>query len=149
LPALAVAVYKGVLFSTSSQPGWKDARWLGAYLTNSTIVLGCGELLVLSIVMGQEGAVMALRPALALLLVLNFVTTILLFIDVHGALAQTRTRRELFWLSVLVVGPGLALPLCLMAVTSSWISVVAVMSLALGAVVVRHEIVLLPHRQVD
>ena len=35
VPALGSAVYKGVLFSTSSQPGWKDARWLGGYLTNS------------------------------------------------------------------------------------------------------------------
>src|SRR5262245_24649662 len=32
--AFATAAYKGVLFSTSAQPGWQDARWLGAYLTN-------------------------------------------------------------------------------------------------------------------
>ena len=35
--------YKGVLFSTSSQPGWKDARWLGGYLINSALVLGCAR----------------------------------------------------------------------------------------------------------
>src|ERR1700733_1423786 len=35
LPALGSMVYKGVLFSTSSQPAWKDARWLGGYLVNS------------------------------------------------------------------------------------------------------------------
>src|SRR5207237_3572590 len=31
LPALGSAVYKGVLLSTNAQPGWRDARWLGAY----------------------------------------------------------------------------------------------------------------------
>ena len=31
VPAFASAVYKGVLFSTTAQPIWKDARWLGAF----------------------------------------------------------------------------------------------------------------------
>src|SRR5499433_1440310 len=49
LPALGSAVYKGVLLSTNSQPGWKNARWLGGYLTNSAFMLGCAEMLVLSL----------------------------------------------------------------------------------------------------
>src|ERR1700752_4432519 len=47
LPALGSAVYKGVLLSTSSQPGWKDARWLGGYLANSALLPRCAEVLVL------------------------------------------------------------------------------------------------------
>ena len=43
LPALGSAVYKGVLFSTTSQPGWKDARWLGGYHANSAVVLVNGS----------------------------------------------------------------------------------------------------------
>src|SRR5579871_5360599 len=35
LPALGSAVYKGVLLSTSAQPGWRDARWLGGYLASA------------------------------------------------------------------------------------------------------------------
>src|ERR1700722_1193676 len=38
LPGFASAAYKGVLLSTNVQPGWKDARWLGGYLTNSAIL---------------------------------------------------------------------------------------------------------------
>jgi hypothetical protein len=47
LPALGSAIYKGVLLSTNAQPGWRDARWLGGYLTNSALLLGCAELLAL------------------------------------------------------------------------------------------------------
>src|ERR1700730_11574410 len=49
LPALASAAYKGVLLSTNAQPGWRDARWLGAYLTNSALLLGSAEMLALSV----------------------------------------------------------------------------------------------------
>src|SRR5258707_1867231 len=35
VPAFGSAVYKGVLISTSAQPGWKEARWLGAYMTSA------------------------------------------------------------------------------------------------------------------
>src|SRR5919106_115551 len=64
LPALGSAVYKGVLLSTNAQPGWKDARWLGGYLTSSALMLGCAEMLVLSILMGHASAAAMLRPAL-------------------------------------------------------------------------------------
>ena len=40
LPAMFVGGYKGVLFSTTAQPGWKDSRWLGAELASSA---GCWE----------------------------------------------------------------------------------------------------------
>src|SRR5437763_1015308 len=73
LPALASAIYKGVLLSTNAQPGWRDARWLGGYLTNSALLLGCAEMLVLAVLLGQERASSLLRPALVLLLVLNLV----------------------------------------------------------------------------
>src|SRR5438445_12321276 len=71
--AFGAAAYKGVLFSTTAQPGWKDARWLGGYLTNSALLLGSGELLALAILMGQMTAVAVLRPALVLLLLLNVI----------------------------------------------------------------------------
>src|ERR1700730_14979361 len=66
LPALASAAYKGVLLSTNAQPGWRDARWLGGYLTNSALMLGCAELLALSVLTGQESAAVTLRTALGL-----------------------------------------------------------------------------------
>src|SRR2546423_510586 len=64
LPALGSALYKGVLLSTNAQPGWRDARWLGGYLANSALLLGCAELLVLAMLLGQERAGGILRTAL-------------------------------------------------------------------------------------
>ncbi len=73
LPAFGSAAYKGVLLSTNAQPGWKDARWLGGYLTNSALLIGCGELLVLSALMKQTQATAILRTAFIVLLVLNVI----------------------------------------------------------------------------
>ncbi len=79
LPGFGSAAYKGVLLSTNAQPGWKDARWLGGYLTNSALLMGCAELLVLSALMGQTQATAILRTAFIVLLVLNVIPLGLLF----------------------------------------------------------------------
>jgi formate-dependent nitrite reductase membrane component NrfD len=39
LPAIGSAVYKGLLISTNSQPRWRQARWLGGYLTSAAPLL--------------------------------------------------------------------------------------------------------------
>src|SRR6202012_1258603 len=83
LPGFGSAAYKGVLLSTNAQPGWKDARWLGGYLTNSALLMGCGELLVLSAVMGQTKAIAILRIAFIVLLVLNVIPLGLLFANLQ------------------------------------------------------------------
>src|SRR5207247_8373211 len=85
--AFGSAAYKGVLFSTTAQPGWKDARWLGGYLTNSAITLGCAEMLALSILIEQGPAAAILRRALVLLLLLNVVGLGLLLANVLASLA--------------------------------------------------------------
>src|ERR1700685_2175585 len=72
------AAYKGVLLSTNAQPGWKDARWLGAYLTNSALLMGCAELLVVSALMAQTQAIAILHTAFIVLLVLNVIPLVLL-----------------------------------------------------------------------
>src|ERR1700760_357990 len=73
LPGFFSAAYKGVLLSTNAQPGWKDARWMGGYLTNSALLMGCAELLILSALMGQTQATAILRTAVLVLLVLNVI----------------------------------------------------------------------------
>src|SRR5207237_1518014 len=88
LPALGSAVYKGVLLSTNAQPGWRDARWLGGYLTNSALLLGCAEMLALAVVMEQESAAATLRAALGLLLVLNVIPLGLLLTNLRRMLAR-------------------------------------------------------------
>ena len=74
LPAIGSAVYKGVLISTNSQPGWKQARWLGGYLTSAAPLLGTTLLFSLALLMKQERGVATLRICLIPLLALNFVT---------------------------------------------------------------------------
>jgi hypothetical protein len=143
--AFGSAAYKGVLFSTTAEPGWKDARWLGGYLTNSALLLGCGELLALAILMGELTAVVVLRPALVLLLFLNVVALGLLLIDVRAALASAYTRGALGRLGALVLGGGVVVPLGLLAVGSPPMLLGAVLLLVLGALVVRFEVVRLPH----
>src|SRR5262245_25423297 len=110
LPALGSAVYKGVLLSTNAQPGWRDARWLGGYLTNSALLLGCAELLALAALLGQERAAALLRPALGLLLVLNLVPLGLLARDLRPTLSRASTPRQLARLAALGVGVGILAP---------------------------------------
>jgi Ni/Fe-hydrogenase subunit HybB-like protein len=147
LPALGSALYKGVLFSTSSQPGWKDARWLGGYLTNSALLLGCAELLALSILMGPpaERAAAILRPSLVLLLLLNVGMLGLLMVDLRAALARAYTSRTISRFGALALGGGAVVPLCLLVVGGPDLLLGAVLFIVLGALVVRLELVRLPH----
>jgi len=144
-PALGSAVYKGVLLSTSAQPGWKDARWLGGYLTNSALMLGCAELLTLAVLMGQESATAVLRLALVLLLPLNAAALVLLAVELRAALAGAYGRGARGRLGVLVIGGGMLLPLGLLLVGGTLPVLAAVAFVVLGAAVVRRVLVLLPH----
>jgi hypothetical protein len=146
LPALGSAVYKGVLLSTNSQPGWRDARWLGGYLTNSALLLGCAEMLALSVLMGQDSATSVLRPALVLLLVLNVVPLFLMVADLRPTLSRIYTRRKLYRLAALCVGGGTLVPLGLLLLGNSPLPVLAaVLFLLLGSLATRFAVVRLPH----
>jgi Ni/Fe-hydrogenase subunit HybB-like protein len=146
IPALGSAVYKGVLLSTNSQPGWRDARWLGGYLTNSALLLGCAELLALSVLLGQARATAVLRPALGLLLVLNALVLSLLLVDLRAALARMYTSRELWQNGVLILGGGTLAPLCLVLVEGSPpLLLAAVGLLLLGSLAIRFVIIKVPH----
>jgi Ni/Fe-hydrogenase subunit HybB-like protein len=145
LPALGAAVYKGVLFSTTAQPGWKDARWLGGYLASSAVMLGAAQVLVLSIVTGQRDAAVALRPALALLVLLNAVALGLVIRDVRATLARAYDRATLGRLSFLAAGGGVVAPLGLLAVGGPIWAGGAALLIVLGALLVRTEVVRLPH----
>ena len=146
LPALGSAVYKGVLLSTNAQPGWRDARWLGGYLANSALLLGCAEMLVLAAILGQERAVAHLRPALVLLLLLNLVPLGLVVRDLRPALSRVCTPGQLGRLAALGVGVGTLVPLVLLLAGGSRFPVLdAVLFLLLGSLALRFSIVRLPH----
>jgi len=111
LPGFGSAAYKGVLLSTNAQPGWKDARWMGGYLTNSALLMGCGELLVLSALMGQAQATAILRTAFIVLLVLNVIPLGLLFANLQPTHARLYTREQQWRVGVLIFAAGTLIPL--------------------------------------
>ena len=146
LPALGSAVYKGVLLSTNAQPGWKDARWLGGYLTKSALMLGCAEMLGLSVLMHHARAAAILRPALGLLLAINLIPLCLLVFDLRTTLSRIYTRRELYGVGALSLGGGVLIPLFLLFVGGSLLFTLSVgMFILLGSLVIRFVIVKLPH----
>jgi hypothetical protein len=147
LPALGSAVYKGVLLSTNAQPGWRDARWLGGYLTNSALMLGCAALLVLSLLTGEERAAATLRTALGLLLVLNVIFLGLLVVNLRTALSRAYTRSQLWRAGLLALGAGTLVPLGLVLVGGSPpLMLIAVLFLLLGSLVIRFVILEMPRR---
>ncbi|MDB5313753.1 MAG: Polysulfide reductase, NrfD [Gemmataceae bacterium] len=146
--AFGSAAYKGVLFSTSAQPGWRDSRWLGGYHTSSAVVFGCAELLVLSVLTGHDRAAALLRPALGLLLVLGLIPLGLLLGELRPELTRRYTRDDLFRGVALSVGGGVLIPLLALAAvgTNPFAVVLTAVLVLTGGWVIRHLIVMLPHQ---
>lgn len=136
LPALVAAMYKGVLFSTTAQPGWRDARWLGGYLATSAVLLGCAELLVLALLLGQPAATAALRTATLALLVVNGIGLALVIKDVP------RLRGAGSVAGVV----GMVTPVALLWWSGPVPFVAAAALIVAGALVVRRALVHLPHQ---
>ena len=147
-PALGTAAYKGVLFSTTAQPGWRDARWLGGYLASSAVLLGAAQLLAISVAAEHWAAAMPLRSALGALLLLNAVTLGLVTADLRPTLARTYDRVALVRVALLALGGGILAPLVLLLLSGATPLVCAALLAVLGALLVRAELVGLPHHHV-
>jgi hypothetical protein len=145
LPGFGSAAYKGVLLSTNAQPGWKDARWMGGYLTNSALLMGCGELLVLSSLTLQTQASALLRIAFMVLLVLNVIPLALLFADLRPAHARLYTSAQQWTVGTLIAA-GTLIPLALMLVSGGLLfGLVAVIVLIAQSWLIRAVYVKIPH----
>lgn len=145
--AFGSAAYKGVLFSTSSQPGWRDARWLGAYHTASAVMLGVGVLFALAVAVGDSALAALAGPAFGLLLMLQFVPLTLLFIEMRPALAKAYGLANV---NGAFAGVAVALwPFAGQALYGSRVALgLAAVALAFGlSYAVRHVVVLLPHKR--
>jgi hypothetical protein len=145
VPALGAALYKGVLFSTTAQPGWRDARWLGGYLSSSAFVLGAAQLLLLATAMEQWGAIAGLRVVLTLLLLLGLLPLGLVLSDLRMPLSRAHGNRARAAGGALMVLAGTLLPLWLLTLGAPAPLGGAVLLILLVAIVVRWEIVRLPH----
>jgi hypothetical protein len=144
VPALAAALYKGVLFSTSSQPGWKDARWLGGYLTSSALVLGGAELLLLSLLAGEARAATVLRLAVIVLVVVRAVPAGLLLRELYAATTGQTADWPFFRPAVSILA-GTLLPLLLLSWGTPAADVAAAVLLLGASLAVRYDIIRLPH----
>jgi hypothetical protein len=146
LPGFGAAAYKGVLLSTNAQPGWKDARWLGGYLTNSALLMGCAELLVLSALMGHTRATAILRTAFIVLLVLNLIPSALLFRNLQSTHARLYTREQQWQVGMLIIAAGTLIPLGLTLVNGSLLfTIVSVIFLLFESWLIRFVYVKIPH----
>jgi polysulfide reductase-like protein len=146
LPAFGSLAYKGVLFSTSSQPGWKDARWMGGFVANSALMLGCAEMLAVSVLTGHSKAAASLRTVLMLLLPLNIIPAGLLFAEFHKTLLRLYRDRQVYLASVLLFVGGTLIPLVLLLMGDSAPGILGAVSLILlGSLAIRSLIIKIPH----
>ncbi len=145
LPGFFSAAYKGVLLSTNAQPGWKDARWLGGYLTNSALLMGCAELLVLSSLVGQTQATAILRICFIVLLALNVIPLGLLFANLRPAHALLYTSGQQWSVGVLIAA-GALIPAGLMLLNGGLLfTLAAVVVLLAESWLIRFVFVKIPH----
>jgi hypothetical protein len=146
-PAFASAVYKGVLLSTSAQPGWRDARWLGGYLSSGAAVLGCAEVVVLAYLTGHTRAAEVLRPALIVLQLVHAVPLALLSAELWPVMRRGLTPGQRAVAVALVLVGGWLLPLGLVSVGGGVVAMVAAAALIVaGNLAARFLLVRLPHQ---
>jgi DMSO reductase anchor subunit len=152
IPALIVAACKGVLFSTTAQPGWRTMRWLGAAFALSALSMGAAIMLAIASSAGDFSAARILRFILMWLLVLTAlaVRRILGRVGMAGHLSDlgshtTELRVSLHYTAFIVLGLGLPIVLCALSKGSPGIDAAIVLIVLAGALVSRQYLVMLPH----
>jgi hypothetical protein len=146
LPAFGSLAYKGVLFSTSSQPGWKDARWMGGYMANSALLLGCAVMLTVSVLTGHSPAAASLRTVLMLLLLLSIIPAGLLFAEFRKTLCRLYSDQRVYLALALLFVGGTLMPLILLLVADGAPGILGAVSLiVLTSLIVRSLIIKIPH----
>jgi len=153
LPALMVAAYKGVMFSTTAQPAWRAMRWLAAAFAISALSVGAAVMLAIASWGGDFGAARISRFILMWLLVLNAlaVRRVMGRVHVAGHLGDlgnrfTPMRVSLHYTAFIVVGLGLPIVLCALSRGAPAVDAAIVLIVLLGALVSRQYLVMLPHQ---
>jgi hypothetical protein len=152
VPGLIVAAYKGVLFSTTAQPGSRTMRWLGATFALSAMSMGAAVLLAIASRAGDLSAARILRFILMWLLVLCalVVRRILGRVHMAGHLTDlgsdtTALRVALHYAVFIVAGLGLPIVPCALSKGAPAVDAPIVLIVLAGALVSRHYLVMLPH----
>jgi Ni/Fe-hydrogenase subunit HybB-like protein len=145
VPALGGILYKGVLFSVTSQPGWKDARSFGGYITNSAILLGCAVVLGLALIIGQDKVVAPLRAALLALLLVDAILLWVLYRSVAVVWRGRYSLKQRRLLTIAIIVGGFVVPFAVL-LQGSWLFVASLLVL-LSALTVRYAWVFLPRQR--
>jgi formate-dependent nitrite reductase membrane component NrfD len=154
-PALVVSLYKGVLFSTTAQPGWRRMRWLGAAFATSSVASGAALMLLLAWRLGDSDAARVMRIMMGWLLVLNAIAVRMVMGQParSGHLAEPAETRRAFqrrathYTIFLIAGIGAPIVLAAMAASHPGLGVAAAALALGGAMVSRHYLVIIPHRE--
>lgn len=145
-PALYVGAYKGVLLSTTAQPGWKNARWLGAELSISSGMLGAASLLLIAILTSAAPAIHGYRATLILMLLFELGATGIFLAQTGVVIARGFGFARTILFYGLALGAGVILPLIIaMAARQNAALAAAAVLAMLGALAFRYHLVMMPH----
>jgi hypothetical protein len=146
--ALGVAMYKGVLLSTTTQPVWGRMRWLGAILSASSGACGLTVMMALAAGLGDDSGALALRFAAGVVLALYTLALAIAMGPVNHALSPRIGKAKLiFWNALAVyVGGALAAALALAPKFFPQQEFFILAITLIGALSLRHILILIPHR---
>ncbi len=145
-PALYVGAYKGALLSATAQPGWKDARWLGAELSISSGMLGAASLLLIAILISAGPAIHGYRAALILMLLLELGATGIFLAQTGIVIARGLGFARTILFYGLALGAGVILPLIIALAARQDAALAAGAVLAMfGALAFRYHLVMMLH----
>lgn len=140
--AAAGLCYKGVLFSATSRPVWRKARWFSAYLTNGGILLGCALFTAMGMALHLTNGLQRLFPAMLAMLVIDM---LLLELHLRPALKDGSSPLQRRNLGTATALNAVAFA-CLLAVTAGVtqpaLVAVATLCIAASALMGRHSFVL-------
>jgi hypothetical protein len=145
--ALGVAMYKGVLFSATAQPGWSSMRWLGADLSISAGACGITMMLAITTLIGDFTGELTLRFVAGCILSIDAVAIALVMRHINRALAPKITRVKLVSWTVATIIIGAVIPAALAFLPRYFAAIdLIILGLTLaGAFAFKHILVMLPH----
>lgn len=93
--AVVVICYKGVVFSCSSQPGVKNARWLTSFMVSDSLLIGLSLYIIMLLLLNPVWAIPMILPMIVLIIARS-VTFGLLWQDVKNRARQVYAKENEF-----------------------------------------------------
>lgn len=106
IAAVVVICYKGVVFSCTSQPGVKNARWLPPFIVSDALLMGLSLYILLALFFSRGPAASFLVIPYAILVCARCVTFALLWLDMkdRARLVHTAENKAVGWILYAIGG---------------------------------------------